>query len=122
MFGKEIIDKAHKHHWLAEDVSEEEILTGQRLLTKTGFFVEPSSAASLTVDPTAVLGCNTAIQLALGFSKLSRESRDAKTCMQSPVTIRRFAMNGRRGITISPGNSANGSTLNPIEGLNRLLF
>ncbi len=47
MGGDEILQKAYKHHWLAEDVTEEEILVGQRLLARAGFFVEPSSATSL---------------------------------------------------------------------------
>lgn len=45
--GDEILHKAYKHNWLAEDVSEEEILVGQRLLGQAGFFVEPSAATSL---------------------------------------------------------------------------
>lgn len=47
MGGDEILQKAYKHHWLAEEVTEEEILIGQRLLARAGFFVEPSSATSL---------------------------------------------------------------------------
>lgn len=47
MGGEEILHKAYKHNWLAEDVTEEEILIGQRLLGRAGFFVEPSSATSL---------------------------------------------------------------------------
>jgi len=47
MGGEEILDKAYKHDWLAEDVTEEEILIGQRLLGEAGFFIEPASAASL---------------------------------------------------------------------------
>jgi threonine synthase len=47
MGGDEILHKAYKHNWLAEDVTEEEILTGQRLLGQAGFFVEPSAATSL---------------------------------------------------------------------------
>lgn len=47
MGGDEILHKAHKYNWLAEDVTEEEILTGQRVLGQAGFFVEPSSATSL---------------------------------------------------------------------------
>ena len=47
MGGDEILQKAYKHRWLAEDVTEEEILVGQRLLARAGFFVEPSSATSL---------------------------------------------------------------------------
>lgn len=45
--GDEILHKAYQYDWLAEDVSEEEILAGQLLLGKAGFFVEPSSATSL---------------------------------------------------------------------------
>lgn len=45
--GDEILNKAYKYNWLAEDVTEEEILVGQRVLGRAGFFVEPSSATSL---------------------------------------------------------------------------
>jgi threonine synthase len=45
--GDEILHKAYKHNWLAEDVTEEEILIGERLLGQAGFFVEPSAATSL---------------------------------------------------------------------------
>jgi threonine synthase len=45
--GDEIIDKAYKYGWLAEDVSEEEILMSQKLLAASGFFVEPATATSL---------------------------------------------------------------------------
>lgn len=47
MGGDELLDKAYKHDWLAEDVTEEEILESQRILAKSGFFVEPASATSL---------------------------------------------------------------------------
>jgi len=47
MGGDEIINKAYQYSWLAEDVTEEEILESQRELAKSGFFVEPSSATSL---------------------------------------------------------------------------
>ncbi len=47
MGGDEILQKSYEHQWLAEDVTEEEILIGQRLLARAGFFVEPSSATSL---------------------------------------------------------------------------
>lgn len=46
--GDEILNKAYHYHWLAEHVSEEEILMGQRALGRAGFFVEPSSATSLS--------------------------------------------------------------------------
>ena len=42
--GEEIIEKAFKHNWLFEKVSEEEILEGQKLLAQEGIFVEPSAA------------------------------------------------------------------------------
>ncbi len=45
--GDEIIDKAYRYKWLAEDVSEEEIILSQRILAESGFFVEPASATSL---------------------------------------------------------------------------
>ncbi len=47
MGGDEIIDKAMKYGWLAEDVSEEDILDSQKRLAESGFFVEPASATSL---------------------------------------------------------------------------
>jgi threonine synthase len=47
MGGDEIIHKAYQYGWLAEDVTEEEILESQRELAKSGYFVEPSSATSL---------------------------------------------------------------------------
>lgn len=45
--GKEIIAKAKKYGWLAEDLSEEAIVEAQKALAKDGFFVEPASATSL---------------------------------------------------------------------------
>ena len=47
MGGNELIHKAKKYHWLAEDVSEEEILESQKRLAEAGYFVEPASATSL---------------------------------------------------------------------------
>jgi threonine synthase len=47
MGGEEILDKAYQYDWLAEEVTEEEILEGQRVLGRAGFFVEPSAATSL---------------------------------------------------------------------------
>ncbi len=44
MGGDEIIDKAKKYNWLAESVTEEEILLSQKKLAESGFFVEPASA------------------------------------------------------------------------------
>ncbi|MGM0436968.1 MAG: threonine synthase [Bacillota bacterium] len=46
--GKEIIKKANKYNWLAENVSEDEIIEAQKLLAKDGLFVEPASATTLT--------------------------------------------------------------------------
>ena len=45
--GDEILRKAYKYNWLAEEATEEEILAAQQTLGKVGFFVEPSSATSL---------------------------------------------------------------------------
>jgi threonine synthase len=45
--GDEILDKAYRHDWLAEEVTEGEILDGQRELARSGFFVEPAAATSL---------------------------------------------------------------------------
>mgnify|MGYP006289493479 CR=1 FL=1 len=47
MGGKEIIQKAQQYGWLAESVSEEDILQAQLILAQSGFFVEPASATSL---------------------------------------------------------------------------
>lgn len=46
--GDEILHKAYKYNWLAEEATEEEILVSQQTLGKAGFFVEPSSATSLS--------------------------------------------------------------------------
>lgn len=45
--GDEILHKAYKYKWLAESVTEDEILSSQQTLGQAGFFVEPSSATSL---------------------------------------------------------------------------
>jgi len=45
--GNEIIDKAYKYGWPAEDVAEDEIIEAQRRLAESGYFVEPASATSL---------------------------------------------------------------------------
>ena len=45
--GKEIIDKANRYGWLAEEVSENEIIQSQHRLARSGLFVEPASATSL---------------------------------------------------------------------------
>ena len=47
MGGNELILKAFANGWLAEDVTETEILFGQRELARSGFFVEPAAATSL---------------------------------------------------------------------------
>jgi threonine synthase len=47
MGGDELIDKARRFRWLAEDVTEEEILDSQLRLAHGGFFVEPAAATSL---------------------------------------------------------------------------
>jgi len=47
MGGDEIIDKANKYAWLAEDVTEDEIVESQKRLAESGYFVEPASATSL---------------------------------------------------------------------------
>jgi threonine synthase len=45
--GDEILLKARQYGWLAEDVTEEEILDAQRRLAGAGYFVEPAAATSL---------------------------------------------------------------------------
>ncbi len=47
MGGDEIIAKAYEYNWLAEEVTEKEIIESQRRLAHSGFFVEPASATSL---------------------------------------------------------------------------
>jgi len=47
MGGDEIIAKAKKYDWLAEDATENEIIESQKRLAESGFFVEPASATSL---------------------------------------------------------------------------
>ena len=47
MGGDEIIAKAYEHGWLAEDVTEEEILEAQRVFAQAGYFVEPATATAL---------------------------------------------------------------------------
>jgi threonine synthase len=64
MGGDEIIDKAARHGWLAEDVTEEEILDSQRRLAASGYFVEPATATSLS-----------AIRKLRASGKLDREAR-----------------------------------------------
>lgn len=45
--GDEIIDKAYRYGWLAESVTEEEIIESQRRFAESGYFVEPAGATSL---------------------------------------------------------------------------
>ena len=47
MGGDEIIHKAYKYGWLAESVTEDEIIESQKLLAESGYFVEPASATPL---------------------------------------------------------------------------
>ncbi len=47
MGGDEIIAKAYAHDWLAEDVTEAEILEAHRVLAQAGWFVEPAAATTL---------------------------------------------------------------------------
>lgn len=47
MGGDELIHKAKKYHWLAESVTEGEILQSQKKFGEVGYFVEPASATSL---------------------------------------------------------------------------
>ena len=47
MGGDEIIDKASRYGWLAEEVEENEILEAQAMLARAGLFVEPASATSV---------------------------------------------------------------------------
>ncbi len=45
--GDELIAKARRFEWLAEDVSEEEIAAGQRTLAAAGLFVESAAATGI---------------------------------------------------------------------------
>ncbi|MFO7666023.1 MAG: threonine synthase [Desulfobacterales bacterium] len=45
--GDEIVQKARRYGWLAEDVTEEEIIESQQIFARAGFFVEPATATSL---------------------------------------------------------------------------
>ncbi|MFH1974344.1 MAG: threonine synthase [Pseudomonadota bacterium] len=45
--GDEIVQKAHRYGWLAEDVTEDEIIESQRMFARSGFFVEPATATLL---------------------------------------------------------------------------
>ena len=47
MGGDEIIAKAAQYGWLADDVTEAEILEAQRVLAQAGYFVEPATATTL---------------------------------------------------------------------------
>ncbi|MFC1887578.1 threonine synthase [Candidatus Cloacimonadota bacterium] len=45
--GNELIGKAGKFNWLAEDVTEDEIVKAQKVLNDSGYLVEPASATVL---------------------------------------------------------------------------
>lgn len=45
--GDELLEKTRRFDWPAEEVTEEEILDGQRALASTGLFVEPAAATTL---------------------------------------------------------------------------
>jgi len=45
--GDELLHKAKRFGWLAEDVTEEEILESQRAFAGEGYFLEPAAATSL---------------------------------------------------------------------------
>ena len=45
--GDEIIQKTKEYNWLAESVSEKEILLSQQKFGESGYFVEPSTATTL---------------------------------------------------------------------------
>jgi len=47
MGGDELIHKTIKYKWLAESVSEKEILLAQQKFGEVGYFVEPASATVL---------------------------------------------------------------------------
>lgn len=92
MGGDEILNKAYKYNWLAEDVTEEEILVGQRVLGQAGFFVEPSSATSLlAVKKLCIAGKikrNESVVLMLTGSGL----KDAEVFQYHPIQVIRSAV------------------------------
>jgi threonine synthase len=45
--GDEIVRKAKEFGWPAMDVTEDEILDGQRVMARSGYFVEPAAATTL---------------------------------------------------------------------------
>ncbi len=45
--GDEIVQKAKRYGWIAEDVTEEEIIESQQIFARAGLFVEPATATSL---------------------------------------------------------------------------
>jgi threonine synthase len=47
MGGRELIVKAKQYNWLAQSVTEDQIIESQQVLAKSGFFVEPASATAL---------------------------------------------------------------------------
>ena len=53
--GEEVLRKARTYGWLAEDVTEEDILESQRRLAAAGFFVEPAAATSLAAVRSLVI-------------------------------------------------------------------
>ncbi len=50
-----MLRKARTYGWLAEDVTEDEILESQRRLAAAGFFVEPAAATSLAAVRSLVI-------------------------------------------------------------------
>ena len=53
--GDEIVRKAKEHNWPAMDVTEAEILDGQRQLARSGYFVEPAAATTVHATRKLVL-------------------------------------------------------------------
>jgi threonine synthase len=96
--GDEIIAKARQYGWLAEDVTEDEIVESQRQLARAGFFVEPASATSVA-----------ALQKLVAAGKLDPEARtvlmltgsglkDTGVLTRHPATMREVKLSDVREV------------------------
>jgi threonine synthase len=87
MGGDELIDKAYQHGWLAEDVTEEEILESQRVFAQGGFFVEPATATVLgavrKLRAAGKIGAEASVVLMLTGAGL----KDLEALEQQPFTV-----------------------------------
>jgi len=90
--GDEIVLKAKQYGWLAEDVTEDEILESQRRLAGAGFFVEPAAATSLAaarkLRAAGKIGEEDSVVLMLtgsGLKDMSAFSRQNASVIQSDL-------------------------------------